>query len=274
MRFNQMRTFCILILFVSQCFAVMNAEKVITKDDKQYEFLIGLNLGMTAAPGSATHIGGGHILTAAHVILGLPDFTGTNVPISLTGSSGELIGFLKPEDYDLILPPSKSSKEVKAADGRIVRVPQPDIAIIRLKGALKSQVEALPSVALRDYTVQKGDELKVAGRGATDFKAPVVKPIMEWKIGSVLVTGSDENGERIITTWIDIPELKDFSSVLPGDSGGPILIEKEGQIFQVGVTNSVIEQKGKNEEVILFSTYQSLNSDVVRPWIENEVKKY
>lgn len=139
-----------------------------------------------------------------------------------------------------------------------------DIALIRLK----EPVSDTAPVGLYDGKDELGKTLIVAGYGAPGTgKAGVGKHDAILRAANVTV---DEVDSQSLGWTFRSPKTRGVHALEgisgPGDSGGPALLERNGQLFVVGVS-STQDRKGQQSGTYGVVEYYARVS-ALRPWIE------
>ena len=230
-------------------------------DFGKYRFMVSMRLAGTPDNPrcGGTLIEPDIFMTAAHCIVGVPQggivaVVGADIPdwaaAPKIGTLGHAIG----RHYD----PAANNRD--------------DIALVRL-----ATPQAGPTVRLAKAEPRVGEHVVIAGFGCTNIPVPptcVTRPDVLQETGQKVLTDGEGCGPEIFQnppafgpTTICTVGIDDNSTVVPGDSGGPLLIrDRCGGFRQAGVLSL-----GSDSPDPLVAGYTSI--PVESRWIRDTIKK-
>lgn len=253
------------ILLSASCprsFAIVGGVEM-DRERPELPFVYELYAGPDRA--TATHVGGGIFLTAAHNITASAHYP--KHPKLLLVSADERIKLvLEANEYTVLFAPKHSMEAQTLSSGQRVQVPTPDIALIIPKDpAARRQVGMKPAVPLQGFRQAANARFIVAGCGTDNYRGTQTQGC---KWGEVELDPNRPVREDIASRWIDLPEYADGrASPAPGDSGGPLLRVIGGNIVQVGITRKIELRKGDGNRLICLASYLNLAQPGLLPWI-------
>uniref|UniRef100_A0A914PWM1 Peptidase S1 domain-containing protein n=1 Tax=Panagrolaimus davidi TaxID=227884 RepID=A0A914PWM1_9BILA len=103
-----------------------------------------------------------------------------------------------------------------------------DIAVLEYPKRINLSQIAVPVKLAKDYIEKEGDEAYIAGYGPVGHK---VDEALQWKLRHSKITMIED----CFSTFV-ICGGNETSCALPGDSGGPMLIYRNNQWYQIGVS--------------------------------------
>ena len=146
--------------------------------------------------------------------------------------------------------------------GRAGVPPEVDLALIELEAALSGITPA----ALQTETNELGKTLIIVGYG--DFGAPGAIVRTDRRRRAVMNVVHDAGPRRVFMRFDRPPAGVELEGVGgPGDSGGPALVERGGQVLVVGVSSASMD--GKPGQYGVTDVYTRVSSYV--GWIERAI---
>lgn len=253
----------VLLAMVSALVAAAPAQAIYKGHDadfSKYRFMVSLRLANTP---DSPRCGGTLIepdifMTAAHCVAGVPQgglvaVVGANIPdwdaAPKIGSLGHAIG----RHYD----PASNNRD--------------DIALVRL-----ATPQSTPTVPLATAEPSVGSHVTIAGFGCTNIPVPptcVTRPDVLQETGQKVLSDAEGCGPDIFRnppafgpTTICTVGINDNSTVVPGDSGGPMLVRDQcGRFLQAGVLSL-----GSDSADPLVAGYTSIPKEA--RWIHDTIE--
>lgn len=189
---------------------------------------------------TATHLGGGQLLTAIHCLLD------DRLDIEVRTQCGNPVTTLAAGKIRRLAPEPSGYDSMIDRHHRTVLVPRPDLALL-----LAPAVADLPRARVTSSPPRDGNEALLAGFG---FDAPGAEGAPGFALGKVKLDGSDTERRRTAFE-------KDYAQAAFGDSGGPLFVEDDG-LALFGVVSAT-----RAEE----SFYARLDAPSLLPWLAKEL---
>jgi trypsin len=230
-------------------------------DFSEYRFMVSLRLAGTPDNPrcGGTLIEPDIFMTAAHCVVGVPQgglvaVVGANIPDWAAAPKIATLGHAVGRHYD----PAANNRD--------------DIALVRL-----ATPQSSPTVRLATAEPPVGSHVVIAGFGCTNIPVPptcVTRPDVLQETGQKVLTDAEGCGPEIFQnppafgpTTVCTVGIDDNSTVVPGDSGGPMLIrDRCGGFRQAGVLSL-----GSDSPDPLVAGYTSI--PVEAHWIRDTIKQ-
>ncbi|MGZ3797102.1 MAG: trypsin-like serine protease [Pseudobdellovibrionaceae bacterium] len=235
--------------------------------------------GLLPEPCSATYLGNGKILTAAHCFL-LNEYQKTDPQICIQDSVKMQKFCIHSTDYDVYFPPlrEEGSKAFTRKTHLVIRLPKPDLAVMVIKEPLRAKLPPFASIPLASLTeAEKGpsSQFKLVGQGCTDYIIPpgeLPKGVGVFRSADVILNTVDSDFE-LTSLWSD---KKPNGGVCWGDSGGALMMATPAAPLGWSQIAVVSAMKTKYDPAtgkpnLVTSVYTRLDSQEVQDWIQNKI---
>ncbi len=170
-----MKTILLRLLFILSTtfisvssFAIQNGSLLDTHQQKIFSGTVRIKFG-TMLAGSATYLGRGYFLTAAHnLLVAGPDYNGFS--ISILSNEQYLLDSVDSDSYKIILPPSKESAIFDTSFGAKVKIPLPDLMLIQINSEHLSKISTLQPLAIDRHLPLINENYVIIGSGGSNFE--------------------------------------------------------------------------------------------------------
>jgi hypothetical protein len=236
--------------------------------------------GLIADPCSATYLGDGKILTAAHCFL-LNEYEKTDPAICVQDYANSQKICIHNTDYEVYFPPvvEPGYKAPTRKTHSVIRIPRPDLAVMVLKESLRAQLAIFEVVHLFSSTASIIDFnqqiLKLIGQGCTDYIVPpgeMPKGVGVFRAADVVLNPTDSVLE-LNSIWTD---KKANGGVCWGDSGGALMMlanESPSKLSQIAVVSAMKTKydPATGKPNLVTSVYTRLDQPGVQDWLRNKI---
>jgi hypothetical protein len=262
------------ILLAVPSFAIVNGKEFSYSDLSKPLPYVGLKFDLKGLPSemcTATYLGNGKFLTAAHCFL-LNEYDTQDLKITIENASGEIKINLLKEDYFLSFAPviEWGGKAPTRKTHAVIRIPKPDMAIMTVNENIASQLPPLATVKI-DFSqsyFSNSQKYKIVGQGCTNYISFGETMIGQgvFRIAPVLLENTNSEVE-VTSIWNPI-NLN--GGVCWGDSGGALLLETREALVQVGVVSSMKTKHdpATGKPALVTSRYGRLDNSTVKAWLK------
>ncbi len=263
------------LLYTRTASAIVNGIDI---QNNEKSFYVGLDFKIKGPspvdPCSGTYLGKGKLLTAAHCFL-LNEYATEDLTICIYDIQKTNKLCVNKNDFEVSFPPvlEWGGKAPTRKTRTVVRIPKPDLAILKLKTELVSKLEFLIPVKLSTPRLSSPSENDpeastfIVGQGCTNYASlgEEVLGMGAFRTGITILAATPSEVE-----WTSLwsPESPN-GGVCWGDSGGALMESRFGQVTQAGVISAM---KTKHDPktgrpAVVTSFYGRLDNVVVQKWL-------
>ena len=260
-----MKVLFLLSISVSLAHAIVNGTKIESREDKE-EFSFLFNISFNMHESSASYLGNGFFITALHNTISYGPIYDTNqkLPLIILDINNNPIAW-DDKSYKLIRPPVSHYLSQIDAFGRKVKIPQPDIVVIKVNNEIKDKLKGYKTVkvARPNFNISDGGSiLLVAGVGGIKHNS---FDGGGFNYGRVLITGQKD--DLIYSSWF--PEIDGLSAPTFGDSGGPLIgADHAENVVQIGVIRTEYVKRNQDRAIIgVQNSYTDLRNIEINKWL-------
>ncbi|HEY8270675.1 MAG TPA: trypsin-like serine protease [Pseudobdellovibrionaceae bacterium] len=263
-------------------FAVVQGVELIENENLPSPF-VSLNFGLKGLapdPCSATYLGNGKILTAAHCFL-LNEYAKIDPEICIQDYTNLQKLCVHKADYEVYFPPLEEQgyKAPTRKTHSVIRLPKPDLAVIVLKEGLRSKLPNLEVVHLISPSALSLElnqkKFKLVGQGCADYIIPpgeIPKGVGVFRMADVLLNPLDSTLE-LNSIWTD---RQGNGGVCWGDSGGALMLVAEESPLKLTQIAVVSAMKTKYDPAtgkphLVTSIYTRLDRQEIQNWLQNTI---